>query len=151
MRSKRLGVRGADETEKGVERADVFICCLTDDYFKSDRCKQELDFAMENGKMIIPLLLGAWHSFVLSKKHRSLPSVCDVLIWATCLWTDGYSQSDPSWPPACEAVRSSDEVCHILLDSSVHVRPFPGPRADSPWQTQHDGGDLEGQVSPPLG
>ena len=66
-------MRGADEAEKGVARAELFICCLTDDYFNSDRCKQELYFAMVNGKTIIPLLLGAWHSFVLSKKHSSCP------------------------------------------------------------------------------
>ena len=40
---------GVKEMEHGVERADVFICCLTDDYIRSHRCNQELAFARKHG------------------------------------------------------------------------------------------------------
>lgn len=45
------------EMNQGVERADVFICCLTDRYLQSVNCCRELSFAKQHEKFIVPLLL----------------------------------------------------------------------------------------------
>ena len=41
----------------GVKQANVFVCCLTNEYVKSDNCLTELKHAADEGKHIIPVIL----------------------------------------------------------------------------------------------
>eukprot|EP01051_Picozoa_sp_SAG22_P009341 SAG22_NODE_771_length_7318_cov_6.057487_7_plen_407_part_00 len=50
------------EMDQGVMRADVFICCLTDQYLSRPNCMRELAFAKKYNKLIVPLLLDDYTS-----------------------------------------------------------------------------------------
>jgi competence ComEA-like helix-hairpin-helix protein len=45
------------EIEKGIEEADVFLFILSPDSIKSKVCKQEIDYAIKNGKRLIPVVV----------------------------------------------------------------------------------------------
>mmetsp|Transcript_43261 Transcript_43261/g.127228 ORF Transcript_43261/g.127228 Transcript_43261/m.127228 type:complete len:525 (+) Transcript_43261:631-2205(+) len=51
------GVDIDNAMREGVKMADIFICCITDRYLRSVNCLKEFSFAVEKGKLIVPLLL----------------------------------------------------------------------------------------------
>ena len=62
MDLERMGAGCLSKTEmqEGVQRADVFICCLTDRYLTRPNCLHELECAKAANKLIVPLLLEGW-------------------------------------------------------------------------------------------
>src|SRR3989337_1374563 len=45
------------EIEKGIEEADVFLFLISPDSAKSKACRDEIEYAVKNGKRLIPLLV----------------------------------------------------------------------------------------------
>src|SRR5512133_2875045 len=45
------------QIEKGIEEADVFLFLISPDSVKSKICTQEIDYAIKNGKRLIPLMV----------------------------------------------------------------------------------------------
>jgi hypothetical protein len=64
---------------EGVTRADVFCCCLTDDYMGSVNCMRELKHAVEADKLIIPLLLAGYADSELNRPPWPPPEATDFV------------------------------------------------------------------------
>ena len=47
------------EIEKAIEESDVFIFLISPDSARSRVCKQELEYAVQNGKRLIPVVVRA--------------------------------------------------------------------------------------------
>ena len=45
------------EIEKSIEEADIFLFLISPDSAKSKICRQEIDYAIKNGKRLIPLIV----------------------------------------------------------------------------------------------
>ena len=86
----------------GVSRADVFCCCLTDLYFESPNCMRELQHAVQQNKLIIPLLLPGYG-------------------------TAAGGSTRPPWPPpepsgsVREALSLPDDLVRSALSTRLYV------------------------------
>ncbi|CAF0923875.1 unnamed protein product [Rotaria sp. Silwood1] len=45
------------EIETGIQKSTVFVCCITNRYVQSNKCRQELSFAKQQNKPVILLLI----------------------------------------------------------------------------------------------
>src|SRR5215216_5805507 len=45
------------EVQRGIEEADIFLFLLSPDSAGSPVCKQEIEYAVENGKRLIPITI----------------------------------------------------------------------------------------------
>jgi len=47
--------------EQGIKRSTVFVCCISNRYVRSNKCRQELSFAKQHDKRIILLIMEELH------------------------------------------------------------------------------------------
>lgn len=80
-----LAVDFLDEIERSVRQAHNFLFLLSPDSAASPYCKKEIEYALENGKRIIPLLCVA----TTDEEVRQLPEVI-----ARLNWINGITQHD---------------------------------------------------------
>src|SRR5687767_2916111 len=52
-----LTVDWRKEIQKAIEEADIFLFLLSPDSAESAVCKEELDYAVKNGKRLIPIVV----------------------------------------------------------------------------------------------
>ena len=74
------------EIEKGIEEADIFLFLLSPDSVKSPVCKQEIEYAVKNGKRLIPLV-------VRELKADKSPSELRELNWIFCRASDDFDRA----------------------------------------------------------
>ena len=53
--------RFSSAIERGISRSPVFMCCITKKYAQSTKCQQELQYAKQNRKKMILLLMEDLH------------------------------------------------------------------------------------------
>ncbi len=81
----RLGTEWIHEIQAGITNARAFLALLSPEYLDSSACLDELRFACESGKAIVPIVLG-------DIRGQDVPMPLAALHWIT--WKPGTSATD---------------------------------------------------------
>lgn len=105
------------DIEKGIEGADIVVPIFSPDYFESDICKKELQYAVDNNKRIIPII------YEKGFDSSSMPASVRDINWVYfCPHMDKENDFDSAFPKLLQGIRLNHDYARLHTQYLIRAK-----------------------------